>query len=230
MVPVGVGRGTDIFLRVALIRIRLGFFPLAKGYQTLGVRDPGSGAKQHRHVELFGDPVGFLHEVDTLLGIRGLYKRDLGGTGIVAVILLVLGGMHAGIVCRDDHEAAIDAVVGRGEQRIGSNIQAHVFHRTETAHTADGGAVGDLRGDFFIRRPLTVQGVLILGQRFKNLRAGSAGICRTDLDPGFIGTSRDCLVAGKQMFGHQITFCFKSCGFRMILLYRKPCEKRNRML
>ena len=202
MVPIGICRSADIFLRVALIGIRLGFLPLAEGHEALGMGNARRGAKQHRHVKLFRDPVSFLHEVDAFLGVGGLYQGDLGGAGIAAVVLLVLGGVHAGVVCRDDHEAAVDAVVGRGKQRIGGHVQTDVLHCAEAAHPADGSAVGDLGGDLFIRRPFAVQGVLILGQRFKNLRTGSAGICRTDLDPGLVGASGDGFVAGKQMLGH----------------------------
>ena len=208
VVLVGIRRGADVLFCIALISIRFGLFPLAEGHKTLGVGDAGGGTEQDRHVEFLRDPIRFLHEIDALLGIGGLDQGDLGGTGIVPVVLLVLGRVHAWIVCRDDHETAVDTVVGGGKKRVGSNVQTDMLHCAEAAHAADGSAIGDLCGHFFIRRPLTVQGILILGQRLKNLRTGSAWICGTDLNPGFIGTSRDCLVAGEQMFGHRIILRF----------------------
>ena len=58
--------------------------------------DAGGQPQDDRGVELLGELVGKLGEVTTFLAVGGLHHGDLSGPGVVAGILLVLGGVHAG--------------------------------------------------------------------------------------------------------------------------------------
>ena len=165
--------------------------------------DTGGGAEQDGGVELLGDLAGDLHEILALLTVGGFDHRHLGGAGIVTVILLVLGGMHTGIVGGDDDIAAGDTHIACGEQGIGCHIQTHVLHSAQRAHTGHGGAVSHLGGHLLVRRPLAVDIVFVLGGLLQNLGAGCAGIGGTDFDAGFVNAARDGFVAGKQMLGHR---------------------------
>lgn len=162
------------------------------------MRHARRGAEEHGNVELLGNAVGLTHEVQAFLRIGRLDHGQLRCAGIVAVILLVLGGVHAGIVCGDNDEAAADAVVGSRENGVCRNVDTDMLHRTEAAHTCKARAVGHFRCDLFVRRPLTVKRITILGQRLEYLRAGGTGISGTDFYAGFIGAARNGFVAGEQ--------------------------------
>ena len=199
MVGIGVGRGAHELADVAGIG-GVGVLPaLTELHQALGVTDPGGGAVQHRRVEQLGHLAGQGHEVLALLGVAGLHHGDLGGPGIVAVVLLILGGMTAGVVGGDHDERPAHAHVTGGEQGVGGHVQAHHLHGAEGTGTGDGRAVGHLGGHLLVGGPLAVYVVLILGQIFQNFRAGGAGIGGTDFDPGLIDAPCGGLVAGHQM-------------------------------
>ena len=106
MVQEGVCRGGDVLARIAGIGLGLLLLALAECHDTLGVRHARRGAEEHGNVELLGNAVGLTHEVQAFLRIGRLDHGQLRCAGIVAVILLVLGGVHAGIVCGDNDEAA----------------------------------------------------------------------------------------------------------------------------
>ena len=200
MVGIGVGGGADELAGVALVLGGGVLHALAELHQTLAVADAGGGAVQHGGIEFLGDLAGQLHEVLALLGVAGLHHGDLGGTGIVTVILLVLGGMAAGVVGGDHHEGAVDAHVAGGEQGVGGHVQAHHLHGAEGTGAGHGGAVSHLGGHLFIGGPLAVHVVLVLGHVLQDLGAGGTGIRGTDFDTGFVDAAGGGLVTGHQMF------------------------------
>ena len=132
VVGIGVSRGADELADVAGIGRMDVLRALAKLHQALGVADPGGGAVQHRRVEQLGHLAGQGHKVLALLGIAGLHHGDLGSPGIVAVVLLILRGMAAGIVGGDHDERAAHAHVAGGEQGVRRYVQAHHFHLSAT--------------------------------------------------------------------------------------------------
>ena len=192
---------------------------LAELHQTLAVTDAGGGAVQHRGVELLGDLAGQTDEVLALLRVRGLHHGDLGGAGIVAVVLLVLGGVAGGVVSGDDHIRAVDAHVAGGEQGVGSHVQTHHLHGAERAGAGHGRAVGHLGGYLLVGRPLAVDVLAVLGQILQDLRAGRSGVSGTDLDTGFVDATGGGLVTGHQMFHSNFHLsCLFSSLFPIYLL------------
>ena len=191
----GVGGGGYVLAGVAGVGGNRAFLPFTEAHQALGVGHPGGGAEEHRQVEPLGDLIGRLHEVQALLGVGGLHHGQLGGLGVVAVVLLILGGVHTGVVGGDDDKPAGDAVIGRGEDGVRRHVHPHVLHGAQGPDTGNAGSVGHLCGNFFIGGPLAVEGVLVLGQVLEDLRTGGAGVGRADLYPGFIRTPGNGLVA-----------------------------------
>ena len=114
------------------------------------------------------------------------------------VILLILGRVHTWVVCGDNDETAADAVIGRCEDRVCRDVDADVLHGAEAADARDGRAVGHLRRDLFVGSPFAVESVLIFGQLFEDLRAGSAGVGRADHDARFISAAGNGLIAGEE--------------------------------
>ena len=172
---------------------------LAELHQALAVADPGGGAVEYRGVELLGNVTGQGHKILALLGVAGLHHGDLGGAGIVAVILLVLGGMAGGVIGGDHHIGPIHTHIASSKQGVGSHVQAHHLHGAEGPGPGHGRTVGHLGGHLFIGSPLAVDLLAILGQVFQDLRAGGSGVSGTDLDTGLIDATGGGLVAGHEM-------------------------------
>ena len=200
MILEGVGGGADELAGVACVGLGGHLGALTELHQTLGVAHAGGGAVQHGGVELLGDLAGQLHEVLALLRIAGLHHGHLGETGIVTVVLLVLGGVAAGVIGSDDDIAAAHAHVGCGEQGVGGHIEAHHLHGGQGAGAGHGGTVSHFGTHLLIGSPLAVDILAVLGQVFQDFGAGRTGVGRADLDTGFIDAACGSLVAGHQMF------------------------------
>ena len=104
--------------------------------------------------------------------------------------------MHGRIIGVHDHEAALDTEVRGGEERVGGNVQTDHFHGGDGTAAGDGGAIGDLEGDLFVRRPFAVDVVTVLRQVFDDFRTGRAGIGARDLDAGFPDAPGNGFIAG----------------------------------
>ena len=90
-------------------------------------------------------------------------------------ILLVLRGVHTGIICHADDHTGIHAGVGNGEQRVCRHVQAHVLHSAEAALTGQACAEGCFHSHLFVGRPLSVD-LFVGSDTFGNFRTGGAGI------------------------------------------------------
>jgi len=130
---------------------------ISGGHKALGVADAGGGTVQHGDVELLGDIEGGLHEVQAFLAVGGLHHGYLRGLGIVTVVLLVLAGVHGGIIGGDHHVALAHAVIRGGEHGVGGHVQAHMLHGAQRAGAGHGRTVGHLGGDLLVGGPFAVQ-------------------------------------------------------------------------
>ena len=166
----------------------------AHRHEALGVRGASGGAEQHRGVEALGELVGGDHEFLGLAAVGRFQQRDPGELGVVAVVLLVLRAVHAGVVRRDDHDTALQTHVGRGEERVGGHVQAHVLHADQCPAACHRGPDAHFHGHLLVGRPLAVD-VVVVGERLEDLGAGRARIGRGQLDPRLPGSARDSLVA-----------------------------------
>ena len=162
----------------------------------------GGHAQQDRYIVLFGQLEGQLGHIQAFLRVGRFQHRYFGRFGVIAVILLVLGAEHAGLVRGDDDSAAVDPGIGKGEQRIGRHVQTNVLHGTDGAAAGNRRADGALQGHLFVGRPFRVD-FFHLGEVFQYLRTWSAGIGRGEMNAGLPGAPGDGLIAGEQSLGHR---------------------------
>ena len=118
---------------------------------------------------------------------------------MMAGILLVLRGMHTGIVCDNDNHTGIDTGVRNGEQRIRCYVQANVLHAAEAALACQTGAECDFHGYLLIRCPFAVHLIIFCGF-FGYLGTRCARVAGNDRAACFIQTAGNCLVAQHKLF------------------------------
>ena len=198
----GVGRDHHVLLGLAGERAACGRWPgdvRVVLHHRLGVGDAGGGAQHDRRVELLAELEGEPGQLVGLLAVGGLQHGHLGEAGVVAVVLLVLGAVHARVVGADDHQAAPDAGDGGGEEGVGGHVQADVLHGDQGPHAGVGGAQRHLHGHLLVGRPLGVQ-VSVACYGLQDLGAGGARIGGGHGHAGVVGAEGDGFVAGEQCF------------------------------
>ena len=194
--PLGVGGHHDVLGRIGLEGAWREL--VARGArldERLGMRD-AHGLAQHRgNVELLGYLEGALDEVERLLRIARLEHGHAGKRGVVAGVLLVLGRVDGRIVCREQHEPAVDPGVAGGHERVCRDVHADVLHGDERANAAHRRADAHLERDLLVGRPLAVH-IAVLGQVLERLGRRRAGIAHAKRDAALPGALRDRLVSG----------------------------------
>ena len=114
-------------------------------------------------------------------------------------ILLVLRGVHTGVIGNNDDHAGVDAGVGCRKQRITGDVQTDVLHTAEAALAGHSGAECDFHGNLFVRRPFAVDLIVFCGF-FCNLSARRTRIAGSYTAAGLIQTAGNCLVAQHELF------------------------------
>ena len=170
---------------VADIRQVFARLPLACNDDRARVRNAGGEPQQHRRVKPFAQLVGLHRVAETFGRVGRLEHRHLGGDGVMARVLLVLGGMHPRVVRDGADHAAVDADVGGGVQRVRRHVQADVLHRAKAACAAERGAERHLKGDLFVGRPFGINFV-VFGDRLGDFRARGAGVGGDHRHAGFV--------------------------------------------
>jgi len=153
-------------------------------------------AQQHGLAELLGQREGGAGEVVGLLRIGRLKHEEAGGARVMPVVLFVLARRHAGIIGRDEHQAAGDAGIGGGKQGVGGDIDADMLHRHQRPAAGEGDADADFERDLFVWRPLRLAAQR--GEGFEDFGGGSSGIAGAEQDPGIEGGECDGFVAGEE--------------------------------
>ena len=154
-------------------------------------------AQDGRNLVLFAELEGGEGHVVGFLGVGGLQEEAAGELGEGAVVLLVLRGVHARVVRRDDDEAADGADVREGHQRIHRHVEADVLHRGEGADAREGGADDDFHGDLFVDGPFAVDFALVAADVLHDLGGGGAGVGGGDGAAGAPSGAGDGFVGGK---------------------------------
>ncbi len=193
----GVARHHNVLGDVLFIGLEGGHHPLPRFHQGLGMGDPGAHLDKDRGVETFGHLVGFLDELKGLGRIGRLQHGQLGRLGIVAGILLVLGGVHARVVRHGDDHAAVHARIGNGKQRVRRHVQADVLHPAEGARPGQARAEGRFHGDLFVGGPLAVN-LVKFGCFLGDLRARGARIAGSERASRFVQAPRRGHVSQKK--------------------------------
>ena len=205
----GVGRQHGVFLGVAVdLVFALDLDAVVEFDERLGVGHARGYAQQHRRVVFFAYLEGLFREVFGFLAVGGFEHGDFRRGGVVAVVLLVLRGVHSGIVGGNDDDAALCAGVGEREQRVGGDVETDVLHRDDGAPAGEGRAGGDFEGNFFVRCPFG-EDFVVPRDGFEDLGAGRAGIGRGEDAAGLECAARDRLVSRQQLFHVGLSFVEK---------------------
>ena len=112
--------------------------------------DARSGAQQHGLLKLAGKAEGRAGHVLGFLGRGRLETGQHGKTRVIAVVLLVLAGVAAGVVSGEHHQPAGQASVHGREQRVGGHVEAHVLHGHKTQSAAQSRARRHFHGDLLV--------------------------------------------------------------------------------
>jgi len=171
----------------------------AQGHVFLRVGDPRGHPHHHGRVEPLAEVERLLNE---LLGLRGtgrLQHRHLRVDRHPAGVLLVLGGVHAGIVGDYDDESGVDAGVGGRHQRVHRDVKPHVLAGEQAADPGHRGAKGHLIGHLLVHGPLRVD-VFEPRQGFQDFGGRGPRIGTGNPQTRLIGSVRQRFIAGEQCF------------------------------
>ena len=195
----GHGGHGDVLLRVLDVGAQRRLHALRGLNKALRMGDARHGAQHHRGIVDFGKFKGALGERQTLGGVRRLEHRQLGGLGVVAGILFVLGGVDGGIVRHADHQTGVDAHIGGGEQRVGGHVEAHVLHGGEAARPGQRRAHGAFQRHLLVGGPLGVD-LVVPGGELGDLGRGRAGVGGNVAATGLVQPARHRRVPDHQFF------------------------------
>ena len=147
--------------------------------------DTGRHADHDRRMEPFADGIGFFSHVLGFLGIGRFKHAYFGEFGIIAVILFVLGRMHARVIGRYKDKAAIDMEISVGKKWIGRYVETDHFHSRKGPYTGNRSSDSRFHSCLFIRCPFGID-FFIFSCILQDFRARRARIGRSKGDTGFI--------------------------------------------
>ena len=137
-------------------------------------------AHEHGDAELFGELETVAGHVVALLLVGGLKRGDESKLGVETRVLLVLGGVHRGVVGNDYKQTAVGAGHAGIDECVGGYVHADVLHRHDGAFAAERHTKSFLDGGFLVRRPMRVDGTLFCERmhlhKFKDFSRRSAGV------------------------------------------------------
>ncbi len=175
-------------------------FP-ARLNHAFAVIDAGGGAQEDRALVFFGNHEGRPDHVLGFLAVGRLQHGHLGELGVIAVVLLVLGGVQAGVVGADQDQPPVDAAVGNAQKRVGGHVDPHVLHGRQGPAAGHGGPYGRFQGHLFVGRPFRHDfGLGASPQDFQDLGRGRAGVGAGIDHAGLERPQGYGFIAGKQFF------------------------------
>jgi hypothetical protein len=208
----GVGRQQgpllDLLVGLELILGNL----VAGGDAGTAVGDAGDHPHHDRHRQLFGEFEGFEHHVVALLLVARLETGDERELGEITTVLLVLRGVHAGVVCDREDEATVGAGDRGVHECIGGDVEADVFHAHQGALAGPTHPQRLLVGDLLVGRPecVDIAGLFCATiDKLEDLGRRRSGIGVDAAKPGMDGTEADGLVTEENLSVH-------SCSLRRV--------------
>ncbi len=111
-----------------LVPVFAGFDPLAQLDRAHRMADASGQAHQNRGIEVLAQTKSGDHQVFGFLAIGWLQAGDASKLGESAVILLVLAGVHSGVVGRDDHQSGFGAGHRCVHESVGSDVEPDMLH------------------------------------------------------------------------------------------------------
>ncbi len=154
-------------------------------HEALRMIDTGRHAQHDRRTISFADFICFGNHILSFLGVGRFQHSNLGKFGIVAVILFVLGRMHARIIGRNKDKTTVDSQISKGKERIGGHVETYHLHSCKRADTTDRSTDSCFHGYFFIRCPFG-RNTVVFRYVFQDFCAGRTRIGRSKGHAGFI--------------------------------------------
>ena len=124
----------------------------------------GGDAHEYRQLLLFAEVEGSGHHVVGFLLTGRLEGGNHGKLAIEARVLLVLTGVHGGVVGSEYDHAAIDTRHATIDEGVGADVHAHVLHAHQRTLAHERHAQGLFHGRLLVGTPTAVNAALA-GQR-----------------------------------------------------------------
>ena len=140
----------NVLLDILLIRDVDGLAAVLKLHKSLRMRKSRGSTEDYGSIVFLAHVKSELREFLCFLRVRGLEHRNVRSARNGSRILLVLGRVHSGVVCRNKDQTARNADITHGIERIGSDIHADHLHRYERTHACHGSADCNLHCNFLI--------------------------------------------------------------------------------
>ena len=175
--------------------------------QTARVRDAGCRAEHNRRSVLFRQFHAVKNAVFTFLRVRRLQNRDLGESGVMARVLLVLGRVHAGVVCNDADKSAFRAHVGKRHKRVSGDVQSNQLLRADRSDVSQRRADRAFKSNLFVGRPFAVDVVLIFNDVLENFRRWRARVSGRNFNARFVRAASDGFVTAVKFFHDLYRIC-----------------------
>ena len=132
---------------------------------------------------------------------------------MVTAVLLVLRGVHAGIIRYANDHTRVHTGIGHSIEGISRDIEAYVFLRAERTAAGQTGAKGRFHGYLFIGSPFAID-VIELHCFFSDFCTGGTGIAGNEADAGFVQTAGYSLVAQQELF-----VCVSHTNFLLVTIH-----------
>lgn len=135
---------------------------------------------EHRDAEALREVEAVTGHFIGLLLARRLENGHQSELAVETRVLLVLRGVHRGVVGRHHHQAAVGAGHGRIDEGVGGDVHAHMLHAYKRPLAGERHAQGLLHRRFLVRGPVAVDSALA-GERksldiFRDFSRRSSGI------------------------------------------------------
>ena len=159
----------DIFLCILHIFADCHFLTFAAFHDGFAMTDTGRHTDHNGCVILLTELVAFQYHVTAFLAVCRLKHRDFCGFRIVAVILFILCGMLARLVCGNNNRTAVNASIGKREERVCRYVQSHMLHRCHRPTACDRCTNRRFQSHLFIGCPFGTD-FLVLGKVLQDFR------------------------------------------------------------
>ena len=180
---------------------------VARSRQDLGqvdhraaVVDARGGAHDDRRAVALGEFKGGRNHCRRLFRGNRVEHWQMGKLRELAGILFGLRGDGAGIVGNDQHQPALGPDINKAHQGIRGDIEPHLLHRYQRAHSGVGRANRQLQRYFLIDRPfhMHIAGV-VADDGFDDFGRGGAGVAAGQIDAGMQSGQGNRFIAHQQL-------------------------------
>ncbi len=194
---VGVPGHHDVLCGVPLEDRPLGDLSLARRHVLFRVGDAGGHPQHHGRIESLAHRERLFHELAGLRGTGRLEHRHLRIQGHPPRVLLVLRGVHAGIVTNHNDKSRQDAGVGGRHQRVHRDVESDVLAGEQAADPADRGPQSHFESHLFVDRPLGIN-LRESRQDLEDVGGRGARVGARHAQAGLIGPLSQRFISGKQ--------------------------------